>query len=50
MFSSRYRRQVKHVLVKQFWRKWKSWWGFHENQIRPEILPSSQLNVELELA
>ncbi|CAF4092210.1 unnamed protein product [Rotaria sordida] len=51
--SSRYRHQVKHVLVKKFWFRWKYWLRFcikcgAEDRIAPEIDHSNELPVELE--
>ncbi|CAF0865588.1 unnamed protein product [Adineta steineri] len=36
IFSSRFRRQVKLVLVKKCWQRWKSWCCHINNQIEPD--------------
>ncbi|CAF4152645.1 unnamed protein product, partial [Adineta steineri] len=33
--SSQYRRQVKYVLVKRCWQRWKNWYCIHQNQVIP---------------
>ncbi|CAF0986320.1 unnamed protein product [Adineta steineri] len=49
IFSSRFRRQVKFVLVKRCWQRWKYWCCHINNQIEPEnsIAPcNSQMESE----
>ncbi len=46
--SSRYRRQVKYVLLKKCWRQWKNCCCIKENQIHPNNTRVSQSNIELE--
>jgi hypothetical protein len=46
--SSRYRRQVKYVLLKKYWRQWKNCCCIKENQIHPDNNRVSQSNIELE--
>ncbi|CAF4601627.1 unnamed protein product [Rotaria sp. Silwood1] len=46
--SSRYRRQIKYVLVKKCWQRWKSWCCFHNNRIQPENAISLGSNFELD--
>ena len=46
--SSRYRRQVKYVLMKKCWRQLKKWCCLIENRIRPKNSVFSYQNIELE--
>jgi hypothetical protein len=47
--SSRFRRQVKIVLVKKVWQQWKSCCCFIHNQIGPDNAESlHERNVDLE--
>lgn len=34
--SSRFRRQVKLVLLKKCWYRWESWCSLNQNQVIPE--------------
>ncbi|CAF1076359.1 unnamed protein product [Adineta steineri] len=43
IFSSRFRRQVKFVLVKKFWQRWKHWCCSINNRIEPR---NSQMESE----
>ncbi|CAF3513097.1 unnamed protein product [Rotaria sp. Silwood1] len=45
--SSRYRRQVKYVLVKEYWNSWKRKFHFNHGQIEPVAAPTISSN-ELE--
>jgi hypothetical protein len=46
--SSRFRHQVKIVLVKKIWQEWKSWCFFAHNEITGENAQSHDANIELE--
>ncbi|CAF1316942.1 unnamed protein product [Rotaria sordida] len=46
--SSRFRRQVKHVLLKNCWRRLKQWFSCNENQIHPNI-PTQSIDSSIEL-
>ncbi len=46
--SSRFRRQVRLVLVKNCWKRWKHWFFFNNNQIGPVNTESDGPNMELE--
>jgi hypothetical protein len=46
--SSRFRRQVKLVLVKKCWQRWKRWFCSKSNQIGPVDTESVGTNMELE--
>jgi hypothetical protein len=35
--SVRFRRQVKHVLIKKYWRQCKQWCSCNENQVYPNM-------------
>jgi hypothetical protein len=48
MSSSRFRRQVKLVLVKKFWQRWKHWCCLKSNQIGPVNTESDGTDMELE--
>ncbi|CAF2515073.1 unnamed protein product [Rotaria sp. Silwood2] len=45
--SSRYRRQVKYVLIKEYWNSWKRRFHFNNRQIEPVAAPTISSN-ELE--
>ncbi|CAF1232063.1 unnamed protein product [Adineta steineri] len=42
IFSSRFRRQVKLVLVKKCWQRWKYWCCSINNQIEPDNIPETR--------
>ena len=47
--SARFRRQVKHILIKKYWRKCKQWCSYNRNQIDPNIeMRSTGSSFELE--
>ncbi|CAF1449980.1 unnamed protein product [Adineta steineri] len=46
--SSQFRRQVKFVLVKKCWNRWKNLCRFRNNQIAPENIEVNNFNMELE--
>jgi hypothetical protein len=46
--SSRFRRQVKVVLVKKCWQRWKHCFCSNNNQIGPLHAESDDRNMELE--
>jgi hypothetical protein len=46
--SSRFRRQVRLVLVKKCWQRLKHWCYFNDNQIGPVNTESEDPNLELE--
>jgi hypothetical protein len=46
--SSRFRRQVKLVLVKKCWQRWKHWCCCNNNQIGPVNTESEGPNMEVE--
>ncbi|CAF1092636.1 unnamed protein product [Adineta steineri] len=46
--SSRYRRQVKYVLKKKYWRPMKTWLCCRKNQIHPDNTILSDNGIELE--
>ncbi|CAF1378838.1 unnamed protein product [Adineta steineri] len=49
IFSSRFRRQVKLVLVKKYWQRWKYWCCFINNRIEPDNnieTPNSQMESD----
>jgi hypothetical protein len=46
--SSRFRRQVKVVLVKNCWQRLKHWFCFKNNQIDPVHTESDGTNMEVE--
>ncbi len=46
--SSRFRRQVKFVLVKKCWQRWKHWCCFNNNQIGPANPESEGPDMEPE--
>ena len=45
--SSRYRRQVRHILLKKYWRLWKQWFRSVPNRVEPSPGPTVSEN-ELE--
>ena len=45
--SSRYRRQVRHILVEKYWRLWKQWFRSVPNRVEPSPGPTVSEN-ELE--
>ncbi|CAF3798514.1 unnamed protein product [Adineta steineri] len=47
IISPRYRRQVKSVLRKKIWQRWKNWCCTTQNQVAPEIHISTVSNLEL---
>jgi hypothetical protein len=46
--SSRFRRQMKHALVKNCWQRWKQWFCFNNNQINPVDRESDGRHMEVE--
>ena len=46
--SSRFRRQVKYVLIKKCWQRWQCWCCSNNNEIAPENVDSLGVNIELE--
>jgi hypothetical protein len=46
--SSRFRRQMKHALVKNCWQRWKHWCCFNSNQIVPVNAESDDRHMEVE--
>jgi hypothetical protein len=48
MSSSRFRRQVRLVLVKNCWQRWKHWFCFDNNQIGPLHAELDDRNMEPE--
>jgi hypothetical protein len=46
--SSRFRRQVKIVLLKKCWQRWKTWYSCSHNQVAPQNAELHGTNIELE--
>ena len=42
--SSRYRRQVRHILLKKYWRPWKQWFRSGPNRVEPSPGPTMSDN------
>ncbi len=47
--SPRFRRQVKHVITKKCWHRWKRWCSCNENRVYPDMeMRSTQSSHQLE--
>jgi hypothetical protein len=46
--SSRFRRQMKIVLLKKCWQRWKTWCCYGNNQVAPQNAELHGTNIEIE--